>query len=114
MAAGSLGWGLVAQRDRRAGHAWWSGAVGLAHGGSLFHRVQLPVGEADLQPSHHWPEPLLAEPVAHDRGPVMVQIEYRIRKEDRPAFLAAMQRLSHGAPPRWRLRLGRARAYGRR
>ena len=43
---------------------------------------------------NHWPEPLLAEPVAHDRGPVMVQVEYRIRKDDRPAFLIAMKALS--------------------
>jgi hypothetical protein len=60
----------------------------------IFHRVKLPTGEADLQPSNHWPEPLLAEPIAHDRGPVMVQIEYRIAKHDLPAFLQAMQRLS--------------------
>jgi quinol monooxygenase YgiN len=56
--------------------------------------VRLPAGEADLQASNHWPEPLLAEPVANDRGPVMIQVEYRIRKEDRPAFLDAMKRLS--------------------
>lgn len=37
---------------------------------------------------------MLTEPVANDRGPVMVQIEYRVRKSDLPAFLVAMQRLS--------------------
>jgi hypothetical protein len=75
MAAGSLGCGLVVA-------------------GLLFHRVKLPKGEADLQPSNHWPEPLLAEPVANDRGPVMVQVEYRIRKEDHAPFLEVMKRLS--------------------
>lgn len=93
MAAGSLGWGLVAQ-EIGVPRTLVVGAIGLVIIALLFHRVRLPAGEADLQPSNHWPEPLLAEPVAHDRGPVMVQVEYRIRKEDRKAFLVAMRRLS--------------------
>ncbi|MEJ8812710.1 MFS transporter [Variovorax ureilyticus] len=93
MAAGSLGWGLVAQPVGIAG-ALLVGAGGLVVVALVFHRVKLPAGEADLQPSNHWPEPMLVEPVANDRGPVMVQIEYRVRKDDLPAFLEAMQRLS--------------------
>lgn len=93
MAAGSLGWGAIAQEAGVAG-ALLIGAVGLVLIASAFHRVRLPKGEADLQPSNHWPEPLVAEPIAHDRGPVMIQVEYRIRKQDRPAFLQALQRLS--------------------
>jgi hypothetical protein len=93
MAAGSLGWGLVAQQIGVPA-TLVAGAVGLVVAGLVFHRVRLPAGEADLQASNHWPEPLLAEPVANDRGPVMIQVEYRIRKEDRPAFLDAMKRLS--------------------
>ncbi|WP_431275583.1 MFS transporter [Variovorax ureilyticus] len=93
MAAGSLGWGLVAQPVGIAG-ALLVGAGGLVVVALVFHRAKLPSGEADLQPSNHWPEPMLTEPVANDRGPVMVQIEYRVRKSDLPAFLVAMQRLS--------------------
>ncbi|CAB3682180.1 Enterobactin exporter EntS [Achromobacter deleyi] len=93
MAAGSLGWGLVA-REIGVPYALAASAAGLVLVALLFHRVRLPVGEADLQASNHWPEPLVAESVANDRGPVMVQVEYRIRQEDRPAFLDAMQRLS--------------------
>ncbi|CAN7775007.1 MFS transporter [Variovorax sp. LjRoot290] len=93
MAAGSLGWGLVAQQIG-VPMALGVGAIGLVAVAIVFHRIKLPAGEADLQPSNHWPEPLLAEPVAHDRGPVMVQVEYRVRKEDQPAFVQAMQRLS--------------------
>ncbi|MBB3177543.1 MFS transporter [Variovorax sp. Sphag1AA] len=93
MAAGSLGWGLVAHPVGIAG-ALLIGAGGLAVVALIFHRVKLPTGEADLQPSNHWPEPMLAVPVGGDRGPVMVQIEYRVRKTDLPAFLEAMQRLS--------------------
>lgn len=90
MAAGSLGWGLVAGQLGLA-TTLLIGAAGLVLVALVFHRVKLPTGEADLQPSRHWPEPLLAEPAAHDRGPVMVQVEYRIRKEDQSAFLQAMQ-----------------------
>ena len=93
MAAGSLGWGLVAQ-EIGVPYTLVAGAIGLVIVAVLFHRARLPTGEPDLQASNHWPEPLVAEPIAHDRGPVMIQVEYRIRKEDRPAFLDAMKRLS--------------------
>uniref|UniRef100_UPI001940336E MFS transporter n=1 Tax=Bordetella pseudohinzii TaxID=1331258 RepID=UPI001940336E len=71
MAAGSLGWGAVARGIGVPG-ALASSAAGLGIVALLFHRARLPAGEAGLQPSHHWPEPLLTEPGAHDRGPVMV------------------------------------------
>lgn len=93
MAAGSLAWGLVAQA---AGLplTLMVAAAGLCLVSVLFHRIKLPGGEADLQASQHWPEPLLTAPVAHDRGPVMIQIEYRVRKQDLPAFVRAVTRLS--------------------
>ncbi|PXW63409.1 MFS transporter [Chelatococcus asaccharovorans] len=93
MAGGSLCWGLIAQE---VGLSWAlvASAAGLVVSGLLVHRVALPKGEADLTPSHHWPEPLIAEPVADDRGPVLILIEYRIAKRDRAAFLAALERLS--------------------
>ena len=90
MAAGSLGWGLLAQRIGVPA-TLLAGAVGLIAAGIVLHRMRLPQGEADLDPSNHWPEPLLDAPVEHDRGPVMVQIEYRIRVQDRPAFLKALK-----------------------
>ena len=62
--------------------------------GFVAHRVKLPQGEADLMPSAHWPEPLTAAPVEHDRGPVLIQIEYLVTPDDRPAFLRALARLS--------------------
>jgi MFS family permease len=95
MAAGSLGWGLVAQR-MGVPITLLLGAVALAVAGVTFYRVRLPSGEADLEPSNHWPEPLLAAPVANDRGPVMVQIEYRIPRDRQAAFLQVLDRLSLG------------------
>lgn len=93
MAAGSFGWGLVA-REVGVPSTLVVSAIGLAVVALLFHRARLPAGEADLQASRHWPEPLLAEPIAHDRGPVLIQVEYRIRQQDRAAFLEAIRRLS--------------------
>ncbi|CAB3628755.1 MFS transporter [Achromobacter pestifer] len=90
MAAGSLGWGLLAQ-EIGVPATLLAGAAGLLVAGLALHRMRLPQGEANLDPSNHWPEPLLDAPVEHDRGPVMVQIEYRIRVQDRPAFLQALK-----------------------
>lgn len=93
MAGGSLGWGLIAAQIGIAA-TLLLGAGALLLVALAFHRLRLPKGEADLQPSNHWPEPLLNAPVAHDRGPVMVQIEYRVRASDRPPFLHALRELS--------------------
>lgn len=94
MTAGSLCWGLVAQ-ELGVPVTLLVGAGCLLVAGVLFHRVKLPRGEADLVASNHWPEPLTAEPVEHDRGPVLILIEYRVAKADRPAFLRALDSLSH-------------------
>jgi MFS family permease len=94
MAGGSLGWGLVAQEIGLTATLFAS-AAGLVLAGFLMHRIALPTGDADLTPSHHWPEPLIAEAVDHDRGPVLILVEYRIAGEDRNAFLAGLSRLSH-------------------
>jgi MFS family permease len=93
MAAGSLGWGVVAQG---IGIDWTLLLVGagLALASLLAFRASLPSGESDLTPSMHWPEPALAAPVAHDRGPVLVLISYRILRADQPAFRIALISLS--------------------
>lgn len=93
MTVGSLSWGMVAQ--------WTSvpvalliGAAGLVLVALVAHRIKLPTGDADLVPSNHWPEPLTATPVENDRGPVLIQIEYRVAPENRADFLKAIARLS--------------------
>lgn len=93
MTAGSLIWGLVAEA---AGVplTLLIGAVGLFVVGLLFHPLKLPRGEADLVASNHWPEPLTAEPIENDRGPVMILLEYRVARADRDGFLNALHRLS--------------------
>jgi MFS family permease len=98
MAAGSLGWGFLAQAIGTDSTLIVAG-IALAATAIIAYRAPLPGGEGDLTPSMHWPEPAMAEPVAHDRGPVMITITYRIAKDDRAAFLTALKRLSE---ERWR------------
>ncbi|SOC36771.1 predicted MFS family arabinose efflux permease [Rhizobium subbaraonis] len=93
MAAGSLGWGFVAEAIG-VPQTLVVSAIALVVAGLVMHRVKLPLGEADLVPSNHWPEPLIATPVAHDRGPVMILIEYRVDKANRSAFLHLLNSLS--------------------
>ena len=93
MTVGSLGWGAVGEAAGVPG-ALLIGAAGLLIAGVVMHRLKLPAGDADMVPSNHWPEPLVAEPVAHDRGPVLILIEYNVEKHHRSAFLHALDELS--------------------
>jgi predicted MFS family arabinose efflux permease len=93
MTVGSLGWGAVAQEAGIPATLLVS-AAGLLVVAFVLHRIKLPAGEVDLVPSNHWPEPLVAEEVEHDRGPVLILIEYRVVKKDRTAFLHALENLS--------------------
>ncbi|MBK5958803.1 MFS transporter [Rhodoplanes elegans] len=93
MAAGSLGWGGVAQAVG-IDAALVTAGLGLAVASALAFRARLPSGEADLMPSMHWPEPIVADLVPDDRGPVLITITYRVAPEDRAAFAAVLDRLS--------------------
>ncbi|PDT44174.1 MFS transporter [Sinorhizobium fredii] len=93
MTAGSLGWGAVGEAAGIQG-TLLIGAAGLLTAGFLMYRLKLPAGDVDLVPSNHWPEPLVAEPVAHDRGPVLILIEYHIEKQHCRAFLNALETFS--------------------
>lgn len=49
------------------------------------------MAKLDLAPSLHWSAPLIDGEVKHDRGPVLVTIEYRVDPARVPDFFAAMQ-----------------------
>lgn len=93
MALGSLAWGAAAQH----------GSMTLALAGAAFTAVVLGVlsgrwklGRAetlDVMPSAHWPEPVLAATPDHDRGPVMVTVEYDVEPAHVAEFLALMRDL---------------------
>lgn len=93
MTAGSLLWGAVAQAFG-VPVALLAAAAGLSLSALLARWLALPLGEADLSPVAAWPEPARHHEIDPTRGPVTVQVEYRVREADRPAFMAALHELA--------------------
>jgi MFS family permease/quinol monooxygenase YgiN len=94
MSAGSLAWGYTAHLIGIP-MTLVIAAVSAGLAIPLTRRWKLQTGERmDLSPSMHWPQPLLATDIAHDRGPVMVMIEYRIDPAQREDFLSAVTELA--------------------
>jgi MFS family permease len=90
---GSALWGEVAVWIGLSAAHFIAGAAALVTI-PLLWRWKLQTGGAlDLTPSMHWPEPVLAQEVEQDRGPVLVTVEYLIRPEDRAPFLVALTKL---------------------
>ncbi len=93
MTTGALLWGGVAQAASVEAALVAAGTGALAAAAAAARWVPLPGSEVDHAPSGHWPEPMTAEPVAGDRGPVMVSIAYEVEGADREAFLEALHEL---------------------
>ena len=92
---GSAVWGEVAVWVGLA-NAHFLAAAGAVAAIPLTWRWKLQTGAGiDLSPSMHWPAPLTVQTIAQDRGPVLVTVEYRIRPQNRAAFLKAIARLEH-------------------
>lgn len=94
MALGSLIWGQIATATSIE-TALLLAAAGAVVAVPLTWRAKLARGEAlDFSPSMHWPAPIVTgDPVAEDR-PVIIQITYTIRPEDREPFAEAMQEMA--------------------
>ena len=90
MALGSWVFGVIAERwDITI--ALLAAAAILLLSAALGLRLPLPqIAPLDLDPTGQWQEPQTAVPVEPRSGPVVVTIEYRIARDDVPAFLAAM------------------------
>ncbi|HEY9092678.1 MFS transporter [Parasphingorhabdus sp.] len=96
MSAGSAIWGQVATATSIP-TALLIAAAGAVIAIPLTWRAKLGQGEAlDLTPAMSWPEPVVSQAMdaAHDRGPVLVTIRYRIDAGDAEAFLSAMNELA--------------------
>jgi hypothetical protein len=93
IAAGSAGWGLVAERlGVRAALALAAAWLMLALGASF--RWRLVEGEGlDLSPSLRWLEPVVVVGLDPEEGPVLVTVEYRVAPELSGNFVREMQRL---------------------
>lgn len=92
MTSGSILWGTLASRSGVTG-ALTIAAVGLMLTILLALRWRLPIDAAtDLSPSNHWAEPVVAIPLANDRGPVLIEIEYRVAPERLADFVVTLRR----------------------
>jgi MFS family permease len=93
LALGSAVWGEIAALvGLPAAHFFAAGGTVAAV--VLTWRWKLQTGARfDLTPSMHWPAPITAQDIAQDRGPIMVMVEYRIRLQDRDAFLETLARV---------------------
>lgn len=93
MATGSLGWGTLAQQTSTS-IALMVAAAGTALASLFALRFRLgEAAEVNVAPSGHWPEPVLAEDISDDRGPVLITIEYRVALPRRVEFLHSMRLL---------------------
>jgi MFS family permease len=95
LTAGSALWGKVAAyAGLPAAHV--IAAVGALAALALIRRWKLKSAAADdLGPASQWPVPIASEEVDGDHGPALVTVRYRVRAEDREAFLRALNQLSY-------------------
>jgi MFS family permease len=94
MTVGSALWGVVADRVGLPLAHYLAGAGALLALPAT-RRWRLHSGPAaDLTPSMHWPEPVLAQAIGEDAGPVMVTVEYHVTPENRAALLDALSQMA--------------------
>jgi MFS family permease len=94
LTVGSAVWGKIAAvLGLPAAH--FLAAAGILATIPLTWRWKLQADGVDLTPSMHWPAPIASHPIQHDRGPVLVTVEYRIRAQDRQEFLQVLEQVGH-------------------
>jgi quinol monooxygenase YgiN len=95
LSLGSAAWGQLAGMVGLPA-TLFTAAAGAVVAIPITWRWKLQTGAGlDLTPSVHWPAPVRSRDVDMDRGPVMVTVEYRIKREDRDAFLQALMKLAN-------------------
>lgn len=92
MTGGSILWGTLATATSVA-TALVVAALGQGVTVLLAFRWRLPQDStADLAPSNHWAEPVVSVQPTEDRGPVLIEIEYRVEPERLADFVVALRR----------------------
>lgn len=90
IALGSWVWGVIAEAQG-VDIALMAAGVAMLAGGALGLRLPLPQQTAlNLDPLNRWTEPMLSLDLKPRSGPIAIFIEYIIREEDVPEFLAIM------------------------
>lgn len=93
MALGSLLWGKVAEMTSIS-EALIIAAAGAVIAVVLTWRWRIGgIEKINLTPSMHWPVPMVHDAVTHDRGPVLVTIQYQVRSDSINDFLTMIRKL---------------------
>lgn len=93
MALGSLLWGKIAELSS-IGQSLKVASVGVVIAIVLTWRWKLGgVESVDLAPSMHWPPPSVHDAITHDRGPVLITIEYHVQSDLVKEFLQKIREL---------------------
>lgn len=93
MSVGAFVWGSLASEIGIAGTLLAAAAL---LGANLLLAILYPLivdPSHDLEPSRHWPEPVLQQPLSDDDGPVLITIEYEIDLGRSTEFIAKLHRL---------------------
>lgn len=91
MSGGSVLWGSVAT-STSVGTALSVAAIGQVAALVLAYYWRLRQDSAtDLAPSHHWAEPVVSVPPESDRGPVLIEIEYRVESARMTEFIQVLR-----------------------
>ena len=93
MAIGSLLWGKIAEL-LSIHQSLLIASVGALAAIAVTWRWKISGIEAvDLAPSMHWPTPSVQDMIEHDRGPVLVTIEYDVQVGNAEKFIGALREL---------------------
>lgn len=93
MAGGSLLWGYLAKRYGIE-TSFLIAAAGLIAGIFLTWRYRIGgYDNVDFSPSMHWPLPMVDQAPEHDKGPVLVTIEYTVANDKLREFHDGLQQL---------------------
>jgi len=91
-AVGALVWGIVAD-EAGIPSALMAAGGGLLLGLGLIPFFPLAAAEGlKLDPAHIWDDPVVAEELAAEAGPVLVTVEYTLEPRQRASFAAALRR----------------------
>ena len=91
LAGGSVLWGAVAEHLGLS-KALVASAAGMIVGLAGTFRIHLQSGEGlNLAPSRQWPAPIVAHELEPERGPVMVEVRYKIEPARAAEFVEAMR-----------------------
>lgn len=93
MALGSILWGTIARETNISSALIYAAAGGVIAIGITWRWHIGGIEKSDLTASMHWDTPITHDQVTHDRSPVMIIIEYKVRIEQVNEFLRLIHEL---------------------